>query len=128
MNHSELAELCRRINALPEPTPRDAYGAAIMTDLHGLAYIANIADGIPAHSARPFGVMLDLADMLRGVTPRTVFGIDRSYVPEPTQDEIDAMQSEAAHRARLADAESICPHEVNDMEAERIQSEKGVRE
>jgi len=54
--------------------------------------------------------------------------IEAALDSEPTQDEVDAMQSEAAHRARLADVESICPPEVNDTEAAHIQSEKGVRE
>lgn len=74
---AELNALIEKIKALPNGVYCDAITAASSNDFAGLAYIANLAEGLPGHMGRSLGRTMDLADLLRGITPRLVHGRGR---------------------------------------------------
>lgn len=79
---ADLREIVDRINALPHPVPNDATQAARNGDYAGLAYIINLAHGYPGNFKVRLGTVLDVADLIQGITPKMVNGrgSDRSMI------------------------------------------------
>jgi len=71
---ADIQALVDKIKALPGSMPLDAIRCAERSDSAGLAYIVNVAEGLPGDSFRRLFHMIDLADLLRGLAPRFVVG------------------------------------------------------
>ena len=86
---ADLREIVDRINALPHPVPNDATQAARNGDYAGLAYIINLAHGYPGNFKVRLGTVLDVADLIQGITPKMVNGrgSDRSMITKFLFDE-----------------------------------------
>ena len=73
----DLVLLARKIESLDSKVARDAQNCAAMYDFAGLAYIANMAMGVPGPSNLLLTDVMDLADIIRGVTPKLITGMSR---------------------------------------------------
>jgi oligoribonuclease NrnB/cAMP/cGMP phosphodiesterase (DHH superfamily) len=76
-HHADLNELIEKIKDLPGQCYVDAYQCAVTYDFAALAFIANMAEGLPGNFARRFGQLADLADLIQGISPRLVRGVKR---------------------------------------------------
>lgn len=80
----DIENLANKIHELGFGVYLDARRLAHEFDFAGLAYIVNMANGRGGNERVLLGTLIDLADLLRGITPKHVHGIQRGNLGLPT--------------------------------------------